>query len=205
MKERFEKIYERNEWQYGSGEGSLILYTRSYINFLQNFFAENHIKSVVDFGCGDWQFSQYIDWSGIQYYGFDLVESVIDNNKKHYDQPNISFHLFHGEDNELPNADLFIAKDVLQHWSNESIKAFIPTLANYPMSLITNCVNPYGITANIDINEGEFRPLDLRLPPFNLKAIEVHSFSRYIRYWFFPFNKPKWTKKVLLMHSTTFR
>lgn len=204
MRERFEKIYEQNEWHYGSGEGSLIIYTRSYINFLQNFFVENHIKSVVDFGCGDWQFSQYIDWSGIRYYGCDLVESIIDNNKKLYSQPNISFHLLNGSDDELPNADLFIAKDVLQHWSNNSIKAFIPALAKYPLSLITNCINPRGLTDNHDIADGEFRPLDLRLPPFNLKAVEVHSFSKYSRYKLLPFKKANWTKKVLLMHSDTF-
>jgi SAM-dependent methyltransferase len=205
MKDTFEKIYQQNEWHYGSGEGSLIKYTESYINFLQNFFKENNIKSVVDLGCGDWQFSQFIDWTGIRYYGCDLVESVIDNNKKHYSQPNISFHLLQENNVELPDADLFIAKDVLQHWSNKSIKEFIPKLSKYPLSLITNCINPRrGLTVNIDIADGEFRPLDLRLSPFNLNAEEVHSFSKYGKHWLLPIKKAIWTKKVLLMHSDTF-
>ena len=40
------------------------------------------IKSVCDIGCGDWQFSQYIDFKGFKYTGIDCVKSVIDENKK---------------------------------------------------------------------------------------------------------------------------
>jgi len=206
MKEKFEQIYRNDEWGQGSGEGSVPVYTLGYISFLQTFLRQNNIQSVVDLGCGDWQFSRFVDWGDIDYYGCDLVESVIETNQRNYSRSNVSFHLLLNSTNEqLPEADLLIAKDVLQHWSNELITAFIPNLAKFPMSLITNCINPHGPTDNHNIPDGEFRPLDLRLPPFNLKAVEVFSFSNSYRFRQLPSVKHRWTKKVLLIRSEAFQ
>ena len=38
----------------------------------QQFLKDNAIRSVVDAGCGDWEFSQAIDWTGIDYKGARL-------------------------------------------------------------------------------------------------------------------------------------
>jgi SAM-dependent methyltransferase len=205
MRERFEQIYETNEWGFGSGEGSLPVHTRGYARFLQRFLRRRKIQRVVDLGCGDWQFSRYLDWEGIQYDGYDLVHSLIQANQKNYSRPNVQFHVSSGLPDELPPADLLIAKDVLQHWSHETIRTFLPHLPRYRFSLITNCVNPQGGTENQDIRDGEFRCLDLRRPPFNLAAREVFSFTNYRPFWRRPFEKPRWRKKVLLLDKGTDR
>ena len=64
MKNEFTNIYEKELWGRGkgSGAGSRPKFNAPYISFLENFLRDNNIKSVIDFGCGDWQFSQYIDW-----------------------------------------------------------------------------------------------------------------------------------------------
>ena len=129
MRERFEQIYDQNKWGYGSGKGSLPRHSRGYIGMLQGFMSDHSISTVVDLGCGDWQFSRLIDWSGVQYHGTDLVRSVIDRNIEQYSAPNIEFRVFSGNFDDLPDADLLLAKDVLQHWSNDSVKSFLPTLA----------------------------------------------------------------------------
>lgn len=201
MREAFEKVYATNEWHYGSGEGSLRRHTRGYVQFLQQFLKEHDIRSVVDMGCGDWQFSRYIDWTGIQYRGFDLVQSVIEKNQKSFSKPNIEFVLYDGNFDSLPEADLLIAKDVLQHLSQENIMRFLPTLKRFPMSLITNCVNPRGLTENKQIVDGEFRYLDLRLSPYHLNAQEVFEFSNQRPWWLGPFTNLRWRKKVLLIKN----
>ena len=204
MREIFGRIYNRNEWLYGSGEGSLPKHTKGYVAVLQNFFSEFHIESVVDMGCGDWQFSQFIDWNGIYYQGYDIVKSVIDCNKEKYSSNNIEFHLYSGIGNELPDADLLIAKDVLQHWSYKSIENFLPNLSRYKYCLITNCVNPIGETINYDIEDGEFRYLDLRLPPFNIDAQDIFSFTNKKQKLFSLFVKTRWLKKVLLVTQNNY-
>lgn len=174
----FEEIYKGNAWGFGSGHGSLPSVTKGYREFLQKFINSNNIKSVVDFGCGDWQFSKLINWGSVNYYGFEIIPDLVERNNKLYGKSNIKFLITPDDYSDLPDADLLIVKDVLQHFPNKEIKYFIKgVLKKYKYSLITNNItkNKY---LNIDIELGSFRPVDLREPPFNLKATVVYSFAR---------------------------
>jgi 2-polyprenyl-3-methyl-5-hydroxy-6-metoxy-1,4-benzoquinol methylase len=179
MKSRSEETYARDVWGHGSGQGSLPKHARGYVRVLQQFLRDNRIVHVVDLGCGDWPFSRMMDWNGVEYLGLDLVESVIARNRQEYTTANIHFQVISGDLGDLPAADLLIAKDVLQHWANASVASFLPVLRRYRFSLITNCVNPKGATLNEVIIVGDFRFLDLRLPPFNVHAEEIFSFVKH--------------------------
>ena len=202
MKREFEYIYDHNSWGYGSGEGSLPVHARPYVAFLQKFLRKRRIESVVDFGCGDWQFSQLIDWNNIVYRGYDIVRSVVSANSARYSTPRISFHEIGAPPCLLPQADLLIVKDVFQHWSDETIFCFLPAIAQFRYSLITNCVDPAGVTTNLPIRDGGFRYLDLRRPPFNLAGREVFSFTNYRPLAERFLGKPRWLKKVLLLEQS---
>jgi SAM-dependent methyltransferase len=198
LQQRFATIYATDEWGQGSGEGSLPVHTRGYAAFIEGFIREIPIRSVLDVGCGDWQFSRFINWGDCSYHGVDVVPAVIEANRKNFAKDNRSFDLYDGDFSQLPEADLLIIKDVLQHLSAPQIQAFLSILPRYPFALITNCINPTGSTDNGDIPDGEFRYLDLTLPPFNLKAEEVYRFSNHQSLLERLFQKPRWTKKVLL-------
>lgn len=205
----FIEIYENNKWGHGSGPGSLPSQTKRYRHFLQKFLRQQQITSVTDMGCGDWQFSKLLDWSKISYQGYDIVPSIIDQNRRLFSQPNISFHLYSGNSDELPQADLLIVKDVLQHLPNETIFAMLPSLSKYRYALITNCVNPKGTTINNDIEMGGFRYLDLRLPPFNLSAKLVCSYTKNggaIKNLFYRIRGfSGWKKNILLIENETMK
>ena len=81
-KKVFTEMYDKEIWGIGrgSGLGSSSKYCRLYIAFLEKFLKENNIKKVLDFGCGDWQFSQHINWGNINYVGLDIVDLVIKKN-----------------------------------------------------------------------------------------------------------------------------
>lgn len=133
-KEIFTKIYSDNVWG-GSGGGSTPEATELYRHYLKMFLKENHIKTVIDYGCGMWEFSQMIDWSGIDYLGIDCVQSVIDGNAK-YKAENISFVC---SDVLTGYADLLIVKDIFQHWSSQQIINFLEDQKNsFKFILITN-------------------------------------------------------------------
>src|SRR5882762_4435764 len=87
----FEEIYAQNAWGFGSGHGSLPAATKGYRTFLTQFLKQNSIKSVVDFGSGDWQFSRLIDWSGIEYLGLETVPPLTKKNEQTYGTPHIRF------------------------------------------------------------------------------------------------------------------
>jgi SAM-dependent methyltransferase len=130
---------------------------------------EHHIQSVVDFGCGDWEFSKVINWDGISYTGFDVIAKLIDRNGIIYGNDHIQFYKADGLDIDLPRADLLICKDVLQHLNNEDVHKFITQIYKYKYCLITNDLGE----ENDNIVRGQTRGLDLTKPPFNVSGVKV--------------------------------
>jgi hypothetical protein len=76
----------------------------------------------------------------------------------------------------LPEAKLYIVKDVLQHWPIREIRFFLSRMKGRCM-LITNTIGqpqrPQCARTNSDIGVGGFRPLDLALEPFRVPDIQV--------------------------------
>lgn len=174
--EVFDEIYRSSAWGIGSGSGSTELRTRSYRNFLQSFMALNRVSSVLDLGCGDWQFSEHIDWSSVHYTGIDVSNVVLVNTKR-FSRDGIEFLHLDACVDPLPNADLLIAKDVFQHWSNQDVSTFLPRLQGFRFALITNGFATSGDhRTNTDIQPGRWRPIDVSTQPFNLPGAYVFEF-----------------------------
>ena len=187
-------------------EGSLLVNAKPYIDFLQAFLKENNIRSVVEVGCGDWKVSRYISWGDIQYHGYDIVKSVIEQNKK-YGSPAIKFTHADALSTDLPAADLLLCKDVLQHLSNEDIVAFLAQTPKYKHCLMTNDITnlQQASTDNSPIKTGGYRCLDLNKQPFKAGGIKLFSYASgsNVKQVFYIKNSqnesaPADTKKVLL-------
>ena len=179
-RERFERIYERGDWGKDakgkgvSGPGSTLAATRQYRAFLQDFLAANRIRSVVDAGCGDWEFSQKINWKGIDYLGLDIVPAVVEANRRRFGSANVRFAVADIVRGDLPPADLLIVKDVLQHLSNADIALVLKKLQGYRHVLIVNDVRPDTLTAEpTDIATGGYRLLDVTRPPYSVPGMKV--------------------------------
>ena len=179
-KRTFELIYAERGWGAGeqgkgsSGVGSTLEFTKLYRVFLQDFLAAHGIHSVVDAGCGAWEFSQAIDWNGIDYLGVDIVAPVIEANQRRFGAANIRFAVADIVRDELPPADLLLVKDVLQHLSNADVNRFLAQLPRYRHVLIVNDVHPGSLTGELkDIRSGEFRTFDPSQPPHSLPGTKV--------------------------------
>jgi SAM-dependent methyltransferase len=173
----FRQIYETNLWGFGSGHGARPHVTKGYRAFIENFIRENSVTTVVDFGCGDWQFSHLIDWAGVDYLGLDVVPELIHQNQERYGNRGIAFALSPDRLADVPCADLLLVKHVLQHWPTRFIQDFmIEVVPRFRFALITNSVDPRD-TLNSEIAMGEWRPLDLRLAPYGYDVPPVFSFE----------------------------
>lgn len=175
--EVFTEIYDSAPWLDAGFlfSGSQIEITKQYVAFIQDFLCKNKILSVLDVGCGDWAFSRYIDWSGIEYKGIDVVKYVIDRNQILFASPSIVFIEADALEMELPEADLLLCKDVFQHLPNADIIALLKKFAKFKHCLITN--NSFSYRQNIDIQCGQSRPLDLTKSPFYVKGTKVLKFT----------------------------
>jgi SAM-dependent methyltransferase len=174
----FTNIYENHLWgEEGSGGGSRIENAKPYVDFLQKFLCEKKITSVVDVGCGDWQFSKFINWKGIRYFGIDVVKYIIENNTQRFGSPTITFIHSDGISNDLPEADLMVCKEVLQHLTNADVFSLIKQLGKFKYCLITNDVDPHTLSSdNHEIIRGSSRTIDLTKPPFNIKGEKVLTY-----------------------------
>ncbi|OGN65176.1 MAG: hypothetical protein A3E80_01300 [Chlamydiae bacterium RIFCSPHIGHO2_12_FULL_49_9] len=181
--EVFSHIYRNKIWgvngegEGGSGGGSLLENVQPYMRYLEKFMRENEIRSVVDAGCGDWEFSKYIDWEGIDYLGLDVVLFVIEKNQKRYGKSHIRFAHANFLTADLPKADLFICKHVFQHLTNRDILAFLPKLSKFKYCLITNEVDPRTFSSdNPDIDVGGGHKIDLSRSPFFIQGTKILNF-----------------------------
>ena len=141
----FTAIYVDKVWGGGSGASGPDL-TQPYMRMLADFMHNNAVTSVVDVGCGDWQFSRVMDWSGIRYQGFDVVDAVIDLNKERFASDNITFATLRSI-SDLPKADLVVCKDVLQHLPNRDVNEYLDYFStHYKYAIVTNDIFPDAYT-----------------------------------------------------------
>ena len=176
-RDAFANIYENDLWGGGSGPSSPA-HNAPYMQILADFMRFNDVKTVVDLGCGDWQHARSMDWSGIRYQGFDIIESVIAANIKTFGSNTVTFHVLRSMD-ELPRADLVICKDMLQHLPNADVAAHLDLLSRiYRFAIVTNdiaCWRDGQSENNIngDIVYGAYRQLRFDLSPFNRRVASL--------------------------------
>jgi SAM-dependent methyltransferase len=188
----FNAIYDNNHWGYNnqkyeitSGYGSSEEATINYRNFLKQIIAENNIKSIIDIGCGMWEFD-HNEFDEKTYIGIDCVKRIVEFNKQRYGSEKKIFICADilDDKNSIPQIDLCIIKDVLQHLSNDNIIKLINKIkpkANYIL-----LVNDYDQKNDIqDIKNGHYRPLSLDKYP--LKEFDMVKLTQYM------------TKNILLM------
>lgn len=171
MRAAFEQVYADRTWHTGSGPGSGENETRIWRDFLADYMRMHEVTSVLDLGCGDWQHSRLIDWTGIDYLGIDVVPAVIAANREQYAAPGIAFECGDIISCGLPFADLVICKEVLQHWPLAAIHAFRRRVRWRPRVLMVNDYLP--LKYNPDIEPGGYRPLDFSAPPLNWPVREL--------------------------------
>lgn len=168
-KEAFTLVYEDKVWGDGSGIGSQPKNAIPYLDIQQQLLFDDKIQSIVDLGCGDWQLMKELTIpNNKSYIGYDLVETIIQENRRKFERKNIHFVQIDSlADLKNVTADLLILKDVMHHWPNQHIQYAIDSIIpNYKYALIINDYKP--IAKNEDIEFGQFRPLDLSKSPFRL-------------------------------------
>ncbi len=178
-KEIFDNVYKNNLWGIGSGPGSDPIYAGKWIGLVNSFIKNNNVKSVLDLGCGDWRIAQEFDLDGVQYTGVDVSSFIVDKIKV-YEKENIKFIEDDIVSMDLPNADLILVRDVLQHMPLKDIEIVVDKIlaSNSKYAIISNLFNTrkwYNILSeddevNINIQAGhDCTALDLSKHPFNYR------------------------------------
>ncbi|PIB39445.1 class I SAM-dependent methyltransferase [Maribacter sp. 4G9] len=190
-KAAMEQIYEQHLWggdhhMFYSGEGShdpnlVKPYATVVSRFLKSFETP---LTVCDLGCGDFNVGKQLAPYTKKYIGVDIVENLIDHHQNTFASDNIRFQCLDIAQDELPQADCAILRQVLQHVSNTEVQHIAQKLSTYKHIIVTEHLPEGDFVPNLDIISGQGIRLkkqsgvDLLAPPFNLKIIEKNVWLR---------------------------
>lgn len=171
----FEKIYENNLFlgtESRSGKGSSLLQTRIIREEIPKLLDELRVKRLLDVPCGDWNWMRYVNLSGVQCTGGDIVRDIIDKNNKSFGKENCKFEYLDIISGPLPKADLILCRDCLVHLNfSDGLAALDQFRKSGAKWLLTTTFTER--SGNAELCEGNiWRPLNLEKPPYNLPKPE---------------------------------
>jgi hypothetical protein len=185
--EAFSQTYQDQLWgnvageRFFSGGGSLEEFTGPYVDWVARFVIDHKINTIVDLGCGDFRVGRRIcNAVEANYIGVDIVPALIAHNEAQFGDGRISFKLGDIIEDELPNGELCLIRQVLQHLSNEQISQVLANCSKYPYLAVTEDVyNGPTARPNLDIMHGpdnrlfQHSGVFLDLEPFAIRTRNV--------------------------------
>jgi len=184
--ETFSEIYDKNAWggkqgEFYSGDGSGAEYADVYAKSIRKFITENKIERVVDLGCGDFRVASKFVSDDFYYTGCDVVPSLIEYLNEKYKSETVDFRRVNIVEDELPDGDLCLIRQVLQHLSNQEIKRVLHNARKFRYLVITEHYPPpqKEFLPNLDIPHGPSVRVQLDSavvldkPPFDLKNVKL--------------------------------
>lgn len=158
------------------------------MNLLLQLLTNNNLRNIVDLGCGDfWIMCHVLDAlskNGYNFFytGIDVVADLINYNANRFVAPNVKFVCrdVAADDEPLPDGDILIVRQVLQHLSNADIKKILDKASKFKFLFVTEHIYDapdavYNVDKQTDNNIRLYYKSGIYLEhaPFNYKNI-VH-------------------------------
>lgn len=169
----FSLIHAQNRWgstESVSGTGSTMAYTAPLRAALPPLLQKLGVKRFLDAPCGDFNWMPHVRLpEDCRYIGADIVPDIVAKLAERHGTEKRSFMRLDIVEDALPEADLWLCRDVLIHLSNADVASVLRNMARSTIRWFL--ISTYDIGAeNQDIISGGFRFLDLHKAPFNLPA-----------------------------------
>ena len=168
--ERFRHIYDTNHWDEAesvSGPGSTLEETEPLRRKLPELLRELNASTLLDLPCGDFHWMQNVDLTGVHYIGGDLVGDLVERNHAKHACDGVEFRKIDLMNDTLPAADVILCRDCLVHLSLADMQVALANISRSGAKWLLTTNFP-SVTQNDDIVTGQWRPVNLTLPPLNL-------------------------------------
>jgi hypothetical protein len=171
LKGRFEYIFDTNLWgddESRSGVGSTLPETETLRLEIPLLLRDLGARSLLDIPCGDFGWLSLTEL-GVDYVGADIVEALVEENSRRYGAGNRRFTRLDLTSDPLPAADVVLCRDCLVHLSYANIQRALDNVKRSGAKYLLTTSFPE-LQSNRDIQDGDWRPLNFRLAPFNFPA-----------------------------------
>jgi 2-polyprenyl-3-methyl-5-hydroxy-6-metoxy-1,4-benzoquinol methylase len=125
------------------------------------------VATLLDAGCGDFDWLSDLALPGVDYLGVDVVEEVIAFNRAAHGRPGRSFQVADLTVCSLPRADLVLCRDCLVHLPCADALRVLARVKDSGSAYLAATTYPE-VAANADVALGGWRPLNLEQAPFHL-------------------------------------
>lgn len=167
----FSKVMEKGIWSGQdslSGHGSDFESTAFIRTEIPKLLKDLEIRTLLDAPCGDFYWMNLIEYSFSQYIGIDIVQDLIASNQENFSNECREFKTLDLVQDPLPQMDAILCRDCLVHLPFRDIIATLKNFQASGSSYLISTTYPNLLTGNKNIITGDWRPIDLELPPFNL-------------------------------------
>lgn len=193
----FQDAYGRAQWgqengtDFFSGAGSRGACANVYVECISRIIESRSRESerplaVIDLGCGDFSVGRQLlaRTENMTYIGCDIVPELIQAHTANVKDPRASFRALDIVADDLPDGDICLVREVLQHLCNSDVSRVLKKLAKYGDVYITearpiflegppNPDKPSGPGVRWDWRTGRGRGIELDQPPFSLEVEEI--------------------------------
>lgn len=183
--DKFDEIYDINYWasdESHSGGGSTLDSTTNIRKWIPKIVKSLDIKSILDLPCGDLNWMQaIIPEMNVEYTGVDVSSRVIAHNREKYSM--LQFLELNAYEDEIPQADLIISRDFLQHvptaHAEKILEKFKASGARYLLTTTRTLADNLP-----DITVGDYHPFNANIflgkPELLIQEPEEHQ---YLALW----------------------
>ena len=166
----FTRHYQLKDWlepETVSGRGSTLDRTAALRRELPALLQKLGVRSVLDAGCGDFNWFCTMEMALDNYVGVEVVEELVAVNQERYGTDRCRFASLDVTRDDLPRVDLILCRDCLVHLKNAQVRA---ALRNFRRSGSTYLLATTFTEAhpNEDVPLGGWRPVNLAREPFGL-------------------------------------
>src|SRR4051812_34403833 len=169
----FGRAYTTNAWgspESKSGSGSELGATVALRSHLPELFQQLDVKTFLDAPCGDWNWMQEVDLTGVDYCGVDVAPGAISRNQERFSRAGVRFLLADLAKDYLPKSDLILCRDCWVHLSFEDIAAMLENFRRSGSTWLLVSNTP-SAPKNINKFTGlDWRHLNLALAPFDFPS-----------------------------------
>lgn len=180
LKNFFEAVYRNNSWvnpNTRSGSGSDMPETPIIRAEVPELLKQIGARTLLDAGCGEFFWLKEVNLDFLDsYIGLDIVEPIINHNQFKYGSPKIRFSLADITKDALPQVDVILCRDVLQHLVDLDVKR---ALKNIKLSN-----SRYLLTSTFREKKENSNPVNQESPILSLLAGSGRNFE------IAPFNFP---------------
>ncbi len=170
----FQQIHDSSAWnvvttESVSGEGSTLEQTATLRAELPGLLRKLGVRSLLDLPCGDFNWMQHLDLTGIRYTGGDIVPALVERNQAQFGNETRQFQHLNLLTDPLPAADLLFCRDCLVHLSFADVQAALDNIRRSGIIYLAT-THFHDEPENADILTGGWRPLNFFKAPFNFPA-----------------------------------